>query len=111
MAIFHFSQLEYELFWRYFKRLNIFLAQCGYYVSKWEILDITDDCVNSKTWILLEYCGFLAKSVDDVWYMLEWIAWNSFEFEKASRVSRYSFFFIRAHSVVDLLCSFLVWFV
>jgi len=30
MANFHFFQFERELFWRYFKRLNVFLAQGGY---------------------------------------------------------------------------------
>ena len=49
MVIFHFFQFERELFWRYFKRLNVFLAQCDYCVGKWEILHIVDDDVNSKT--------------------------------------------------------------
>jgi len=34
MAIFHFPQFEHELFWRQFKRLNIFLAQCSYHAGK-----------------------------------------------------------------------------
>ena len=37
----------------YFKRLNAFLAQCGYHVGKWEILGIVDEGVNSEIQILL----------------------------------------------------------
>ena len=55
MAIFHFHQFEHELFWRYFKRLNVFLAQCGYCVGKWKILDILDKGVKTETHILLGY--------------------------------------------------------
>ena len=40
---------------------------------------------------LLGYWDFCGKNVNDVWYLLEWIAWDSFEFEKAGRTSRYSF--------------------
>jgi len=54
MVIFHFSQFEHELFWRYFRRLNVFLAQCGYHMGKWKILDIVDAGVNGETRILLE---------------------------------------------------------
>ena len=54
-------------------------------------MDIVDEGVNSKIPILLEYWDFHGKNVDDAWYLLEWIAWDSFNFEKASRV-RYSFF-------------------
>jgi len=49
MAIFQFPQFEHELFCWYFKRLNSFLAQCEYYVGKWEILGIVDEGVNSET--------------------------------------------------------------
>jgi len=45
--------------------------------------------VNSETCALLEYWGFY-KNVDEASYLLEWIAWESFEFEKTSLVSRYS---------------------
>jgi len=71
--------------------LRAFLAHCGYCVGKWEIVDIVDKGVNSETRILLEYWGFHGKNVDEAWCLLKWIAWDSFEFEKASRVSRYSF--------------------
>ena len=40
MAIFYFPQLEYELFYWYFKHLNAFLAQCGYCAGKWKTLGI-----------------------------------------------------------------------
>jgi len=49
MAIFYFSQFEHDLFWRYFKHSNVFLAQCGYCVSKLKILAITDEDINSET--------------------------------------------------------------
>jgi len=91
MAIFHFSQFEHELFWRYFKHLSAFLGQYGFRIGKWKILDIVDVGVNSKTQTLLEYWGFYGKSVNEACYLLEWIAWDSFEFEKASHVSRLSF--------------------
>jgi len=91
MAIFHFFQFKHELFWRYFKRLNAFFAQCGYCVGKWKILDIVDEVVNGKTRALLEYRDFHGKNVDNAWCLLKWISWDSFEFEKASHVYRYSF--------------------
>ena len=47
--------------------------------------------MNRKTHTLLEYWDFKRKNVDEAWHLLEWITWDSFEFEKASRVSRYSF--------------------
>ena len=47
--------------------------------------------MNSKTQILLEYWGFHDQNVDKAWCLLEWIGWNSFEFEKVSCVSGYSF--------------------
>jgi len=55
MAIFHFPQFERELFCWYFKRLNVLLAQCDYFVGKWEILGNIDEGVNSKTQTLLQY--------------------------------------------------------
>ena len=75
MTIFHFPQFEHELFCWYFKRLNAFLAQCGYCVGKWEILGIIDEDVNSETLIFLQF----------------WVAWDLFEFEKASRFYGNSF--------------------
>jgi len=42
--------------------------------------------------VLFKYWGYLGRSVDEASCLLEWIAWNSFGFETASRVSRYSFF-------------------
>ena len=91
MSICYFLQFELELFWRYFKHLNAFLTQCGYGVDIWKILDIVNEVVNSKIRALLEYWGFHIKSVDEKLYLLNGIAWDSFEFEKASHVSRYSF--------------------
>jgi len=34
---------------------------------------------------------FHGKNIDETWFSLKWVAWDSFEFEKASRVSGYSF--------------------
>ena len=67
MPIFHFLQYEHELFCWYFKRLNAFLAQCEYYVSKWEILGIVDEGLNSKTQIPLQFWDFHLLNVDDAW--------------------------------------------
>ena len=54
-------------------------------------MDIVDKGVDSKTHILLEYWDFYEKNIEAVWYLLEWITWDSFDFEKASCISRYSF--------------------
>jgi len=32
---------------------------------------ITDEGMNSKIRIILKYYGFLAKSIDEVWYLLK----------------------------------------
>ena len=47
--------------------------------------------MNSEIRILLQYWDFHVKSVDEAWCLLQWIAWDSFEFEKASGVPGYSF--------------------
>ena len=47
--------------------------------------------MNSKAHANLGYEGFHGKSIDEAWYLLEWIAWDSFEFEKASCVCGHSF--------------------
>ena len=107
MAIFHFPQFEHELFCWYFKRLNVFLAQYGYFVGKWEILGIVDEGVNSETRILLQFWDFQRLNVDDAWSLLVWVAWDSFEFEKACCVYRYSFP-IHVHFMLDhtmLICG------
>ena len=78
MAIFHFPQFENELFCWCFKRLNAFLAQCGYCVGKWKILGIIDEGVNNETQILLQFWDFHGRTVDEAWSLLEWVAWDSF---------------------------------
>ena len=60
-------------------------------MGKWKILGIIDEGVNNEARILLQYCHFRGKSVDEPWSLLEWVAWDSFEFDKASCVSGYSF--------------------
>ena len=91
MAIFHFPQFQHELFYWYFRRLNAFLAQCDYCVSKWEILGIIDEGVNNETRLLLQFWDFHGKSVDEARCLLKWIAWDSFEFEKTGCVYGYVF--------------------
>jgi len=86
-----FPQYEHELFCWYFKCLNAFLAQCGDCVGKWKILGIVDEGVNSESRILLEFWDFYRKNVNKAWNLLEWVAWDSVEFDKASRIYRYSF--------------------
>ena len=69
--------------------------------------------MNSKTCILLEFWGFHAKNVEEAYYLLEWIVWDSFEFEKASRVSKYSFpdpFALYGRSCYAPFLLWLVWF-
>ena len=55
------------------------------------ILGIIDEGVNNETRILLQYWDFHGQNVNEAWSFLEWIAWDSFEFEKASRLYGYSF--------------------
>jgi len=60
-------------------------------VGKLKILGIIDEGVNNETQILLQYWNFHGQNVDKTWILLERIAWDSFEFEKASRLYGYSF--------------------
>ena len=73
MAIFHFFQFEHELFCWYFKRLNAFLAQCGYCVGKWEILGSIDDSVINETQILFQYWDFHRLNVMKLGLCLSWL--------------------------------------
>ena len=34
---------------------------------------------------------FHGKNIDDAWFLLEWVAWDSFELDKVSRIYGYSF--------------------
>ena len=47
--------------------------------------------MNNETRILLQYWDFHGQNVNEAWCLLEWIAWDSFEFEKASCISGYLF--------------------
>jgi len=71
--------------------LNAFLDQCGYHAGKWEILGIIDEGVNNETRILLQFWDFHGESIDEAWSLLEWVASDSFEFEKANCVYGNSF--------------------
>ena len=79
------------MFCWYFKHLNAFLAQCEYFVGKWEILGIVDEGVNNETRILLQFWDFHGLNVDDAWNLLLWVAWDYFEFDKACCIYGYSF--------------------
>ena len=57
----------------------------------WVNGNIIDEGVNSEIRILLQFWDFHRLNVDDAWSLLVWVVWDSFEFEKASCVSRYSF--------------------
>jgi len=54
MPSFHFPQYEFELFWRYYDTVHVFLAHCDYYLGKWELLDTVSEGVNCETRALLE---------------------------------------------------------
>ena len=49
-------------------------------------MGVVDEGVNNETQILLRYRDFHRKNVDEAWNLLDWVAWDSFEFEKASCV-------------------------
>ena len=81
MSGFHFPQYEHELFWRYNGRLHAFLARCGYYLEKWELLNTVYMGVNHETRTVLEKWEFCAKTVDEACALLDWLAWDTYEFE------------------------------
>ena len=60
-------------------------------VCKWEILGMTDEGANNKTRILLQFRDFHGKSVDKAWSLLEWVAQDLFDFEKAICLFGYLF--------------------
>ena len=47
--------------------------------------------MNNEIRILLQFWDFHSKSVDEAWCLLEWVAWDLFEFEMASCVCGYLF--------------------
>ena len=81
MSGFHFPQYEHELFWRYYDRLHAFLAHYGYCLEKWELLDTVFLGVNYETRALLEQWDFYAKTADEACDFLDWLAWDTHEFE------------------------------
>jgi len=81
MSGFYFPQYEHELFRRYYDRLHAFLAHCGYCLEKWELLDTVYKGVNYETRALLKQWDFCAKSADEACVFLEWLAWDTHEFE------------------------------
>ena len=81
MSGFHFPQYEHELFWRYYDRLQAFLAHCDYYLKKWELLDTVYEGVNRENRAILEYWDFCVKNVDEACDFLDWLGWDTYEFE------------------------------
>ena len=81
MSGFHFPQYEHESFWRYYDRLHAFLAHCDYCLEKWELLDTVYEGLNYETRALLEQWDFCSKSVDEACDFLDWLAWDTYEFE------------------------------
>ena len=78
---FHYPQYEYELFWRYYDRLHAFIAHYGYCLEKWKMLDTVYMGVDCETCALLEQWDFCAKTVDEACDFLDWLAWDTYEFE------------------------------
>jgi len=81
MSGFHFPQYEHELFWRYYDRLHAFLAHSSYFLGTWELLDTVYEGVNYETRAILEQWDSCAKSVDEACDFLDWLAWDTYEFE------------------------------
>ena len=84
MAVFHFPQHEQELFYRYWDRLHAYLAHCascGYSYGKWELLHVVDEGVTCETRALFEYWDFYARTVDEAWDFLDWLAQGTYDFE------------------------------
>ena len=69
------------MFWRYCDRLYAFLAHCDYCLEKWELLDTVYMGVSCETCALLEHWDFCAKTVDEACALLDWLAWDTREFE------------------------------
>ena len=80
MSGFHFPQYEHELFWRYYDRLHAFIAHYAC-LEKWELLDTVFRGVNHETRALLEPWDFCAKTIDEAFDFLDWLAWDTYEFE------------------------------
>ena len=49
MAIFHFPRHEHKLFWRYFDCLSNFMAQYGYCLGRWKIVNVFNEGVKGET--------------------------------------------------------------
>ena len=60
-------------------------------MGKCKVLGIIDEGVNNETRILLQYWDFRGKMSMRQGALLVLVAWDSFEFDKASSVSGYSF--------------------
>ena len=81
MHSFHLPRYEHEFFRIYYDRLHVFLAYCNYCLEKWELLDTVHEGVSSEAHALLEHCDFYVKNVDEACDFLDWLAWDTYEFE------------------------------
>jgi len=61
--------------------LHAFVAHCDYCLDKYELLDTVYVGVKCETHALLEYWDFRAKNVDEACDFLDWLAWDTYEFE------------------------------
>jgi len=71
--------------------LNNFIVQCGYCLDKWEILNVINEAMSGETRTLLQYFGFLSKTIDEAVDLLEWVPRYTYEFGKVTCASRMSF--------------------
>ena len=59
----------------------MFFLLIGYCLEKWELLDTVYLGVNFETRALLEQWDFYAKTADEACDFLDWLAWDTHEFE------------------------------
>jgi len=63
--------------------LHVFLAHSACCLKKLELLDTVYEGVNRDTHALLEYWDFCAKNVDEACDFLDWLSWDTYEFESS----------------------------
>ena len=91
MAAFYFPQDESELFQRYSDCLDNFISQYGYCLRKQEILNVINKGENGDTRTLLQYFGFLSKTIHDALDLLAWADRATYEFENITYASKMYF--------------------
>ena len=61
--------------------MNNFIVQCGYCLDKWKILNVINEAMSGETRTLLQYFGFLSKTIDVASDLVDCIAMDIYEFE------------------------------